>query len=92
MPRRKYKPRGVVYQKYDPPAFSRLEDSDGGFRRDEPVYASVGVEVGSYNCGAPNKNKYTGTLVKGIGTMHKSNAVPVIDEEQMRDLATMRRN
>lgn len=92
MPRRKYKPRGVVYQKYNPPAFSRLEDSDGGFRRDEPVYASVGVEVGSYNCGAPNKNKYTGTLVKGIGTMHKSNAVPVIDEEQMRDLATMRRN
>ena len=35
--------------------------------------------------------QYTGTLVKGIGTMHKSNAVPVIDEEQMKDLARMRR-
>jgi len=35
--------------------------------------------------------KYTGTLVKGIGTMHKSNAVPVIDEQQMKDLASMRR-
>lgn len=34
---------------------------------------------------------YTGTLVKGIGTMHKSNAVPVIDEQQMKDLASMRR-
>lgn len=35
--------------------------------------------------------RYTGTLVKGIGTMHKSNAIPIIDEEQMRDLARMRR-
>ena len=35
--------------------------------------------------------KYTGTLIKGIATMHKSNAVPVIDEEQMRDISKMRR-
>ena len=35
--------------------------------------------------------KYTGTLIKGIATMHKSNAVPVIDEEQMRDISRMRR-
>ena len=35
--------------------------------------------------------RYTGTLVKGIGTMHKSNAVPIIDEEQIKDLASMRR-
>lgn len=35
--------------------------------------------------------KYTGSLVKGIATMHKSNAVPVIDEEQMKDISRMRR-
>lgn len=35
--------------------------------------------------------KYTGTLVKGIATMHKSNLVPVIDEEQMKDISRMRR-
>ena len=35
--------------------------------------------------------RYTGTFVKGIGTMHKSNAIPIIDEEQMKDLASMRR-
>ena len=35
--------------------------------------------------------RYTGDLVKGIGTMHKSNAVPIIDQEQMKDLAKMRR-
>jgi hypothetical protein len=35
--------------------------------------------------------QYTGNLVKGIGTLHKSNAVPVIDEEYMKDIARMRR-
>lgn len=35
--------------------------------------------------------KYTGTLVRGIATMHKSNAVPVINEEQMKDISRMRR-
>jgi hypothetical protein len=35
--------------------------------------------------------RYTGTLVKGIGTMHKSNAVPIINEEEMKDIARMRR-
>lgn len=35
--------------------------------------------------------KYTGTLVKGISTMHKSNAVPIIDEKEAKDHASMRR-
>ena len=35
--------------------------------------------------------KYTGTFVKGIATMHKSNAVPVTSDEQAIDLARMRR-
>lgn len=35
--------------------------------------------------------KYTGTLVKGIATMHKSNAVPVISQEEAEDIAKMRR-
>lgn len=39
----------------------------------------------------PEKKEYTGTLVKGIATMHKSNAVPIIDEEQATDIAKMRR-
>lgn len=36
--------------------------------------------------------KYTGTLVKGIATMHKSNAVPVISQQEAEDIAKMRRN
>lgn len=34
---------------------------------------------------------YTGTYVKGIATMHKSNAVPVVDDQHMIDIAHMRR-
>ena len=34
---------------------------------------------------------YTGTKVKGIATMHKSNAVPVLSDEQAVDISRMRR-
>lgn len=34
---------------------------------------------------------YTGTLITGIATMHKSNAVPIINKEQAIDIANMRR-
>lgn len=34
---------------------------------------------------------YTGTLIKGIATMHKSNAVPVINDEQAKEISSMRR-
>jgi hypothetical protein len=30
-------------------------------------------------------------MVKGIGTMHKSNAVPIFSDEQAVDIAKMRR-
>jgi hypothetical protein len=36
--------------------------------------------------------QYTGTKVKGIGTMHKSNAVPIFSDEEAVAIATMRRN
>lgn len=34
---------------------------------------------------------YTGDKVKGIATMHKSNAVPVFSDEQAVDISKMRR-
>ena len=34
---------------------------------------------------------YTGTKVKGIATMHKSNAVPVFSDEEAIDISKMRR-
>jgi hypothetical protein len=35
--------------------------------------------------------QYTGTKILGIGTMHKSNAVPVFSDEEAVAIATMRR-
>jgi hypothetical protein len=35
---------------------------------------------------------YTGTKVLGIGTMHKSNAVPIFSDEEAKAISTMRRN
>jgi len=34
---------------------------------------------------------YTGTMVKGIATMHKSNAVPVFSDEEAVEISRMRR-
>jgi hypothetical protein len=34
---------------------------------------------------------YTGNLVKGIAVTHKSNLVPVINQEQMEEISKMRR-
>jgi len=49
------------------------------------------LQTSLHNTDRGESTKYTGTLVKGIATMHKSNAVPVISEEQAVEVATMRR-
>lgn len=36
-------------------------------------------------------NVYTGTEMKGIGTLHKSNAVPIFSNQEAIDQANMRR-
>jgi hypothetical protein len=58
-------------------------------RRSTPEYPSCPDTVGV--AARVESPRYTGTLVKGIGTMHKSNAIPIIDEQQMKDIARMRR-
>ena len=37
------------------------------------------------------EKRYTGTLIKGIAVMHKSNAVPILNKEQAVEVSTMRR-
>lgn len=61
-------------------------------REHREKYPSVGFDnVGPESCAKRESMKYTGTLVKGIATMHKSNAVPVIDRQQMEEISRMRR-
>lgn len=64
----------------------------------KPFTRDTGPRIPSLNGGADmspatkkDSPKYTGTLIKGIATMHKSNAVPVFSDEQAVDISKMRR-
>lgn len=50
---------------------------------------SLTTTGGSATLAAPKV--YTGTKVKGIATMHKSNAVPVFSDEEAIEISKMRR-
>lgn len=56
---------------------------------DEPKIPSLPFTGGP--CTKPEQKVYTGTKIKGIGTMHKSNAVPIFSDEEAIDIAKMRR-
>ena len=70
----------------------------------EPLSYSLGAPAGRGNTNhIPSLNSgagvatlaapkvYTGTKVKGIATMHKSNAVPVFSDEEAVEISKMRR-
>ena len=48
-------------------------------------------DTGWVTCAKVTDAVYTGTKIKGIGTMHKSNAVPVFSDEEAQDISKMRR-
>ena len=73
---------------------------DTSLRRDEPKIPSAmeeAIKNGTFNrgCSGGTKKetpKYTGDLIVGIATMHKSNAVPVMrGTKQAEEIARMRR-
>lgn len=95
-PKKKRKPKGVIAKKYNRNAAILGIEELPALRYSPRVGADVARSIQSLdtNLAYTEKResmKYTGTLVKGIATMHKSNAVPVINEEQMKDISRMRR-
>ena len=59
-------------------------------REPKTVYPSVSTSGGS--CTKPVHGKvYTGSAMIGIGTLHKSNAVPIFNVEDALEQAKMRR-
>ena len=63
---------------------------------EEKPYQRPEQKIASKNSGfvpvsEQTQKEYTGNLVTGIATMHKSNGVPVINQQQAEDLASMRR-
>ena len=60
--------------------------------RESPKYPSL-ITSGPGGGTKPVQGlRYTGTKMVGIGTLHKSNAVPVFSEQEATDMARMRRS
>lgn len=79
----KYKPkqRTTEFKEYKP---------ELGYRRETQHIPSAGMGVGVAT--KQESQKYTGDLIVGIATMHKSNAVPIMrGTTQAEDIAKMRR-
>jgi hypothetical protein len=60
------------------------------FVRETVRYPSL-FTTGPAVCAKKQDKVYTGDSIVGIGTMHKSNAVPIFNDNQAKELATMRR-
>ena len=58
--------------------------------RDPRRFPSLDTGRGSATKAAPKV--YTGDKMVGIGTMHKSNMVPIFSDQEAKDISTMRRN
>lgn len=73
---------------------SRAERRRKGVSASQPQYVRTGVQTSDNICASSGRREqsYTGTYIKGIGQMHKSNAVPITNKEQAIDIANMRRN
>jgi hypothetical protein len=69
----------------------------------EPLVYKLSIPAGRSTAHIPSRNtgdgiattkqipQYTGTKIIGIGTMHKSNAVPIFSDEEAQDISRMRR-
>lgn len=58
--------------------------------RDPKQYQRGDLTTGDGTLTKPAQPQYTGDQIIGIGTMHKSNSVPVTSAEQATDLSNMR--
>ena len=82
-----------LLKKYPPAKISSTKSNTSS--KSLPEYRST-KHIPSVDSGVGNATKappkvYTGTKVKGIATMHKSNAVPVFSDEEAVEISKMRR-
>ena len=99
---RKAREQDVAWQellkKYQPATKLKAKDQSlsSSYKLSIPVGRDTTSHIKSVDTGLgvatlkPSK-VYTGTKVKGIATMHKSNAVPVFSDEEAVDISKMRR-
>ena len=82
---KQYEPKKPIPKKSD--AFSYSLGTTA--RRETPKIPSLPFTGGP--CTKKESPRYTGDKIKGIGTMHKSNAVPIFSDEQAVEISRMRR-
>ena len=83
-------PRDYKTFKPNKPQHSWRAEQDRLHREKYPSMPITGADTGGGRKVEPMK--YTGDLIEGIATMHKSNAVPVMKgTNQAKDIARMRR-
>ena len=82
----RYKPKKVKDERKDLSSVYSLSAPPG---RDVPAIPSRVTPGGSTS--ARGDLKYTGDKIVGIGMMHKSNLVPIFNDDQAKDISSMRR-
>jgi hypothetical protein len=72
--------------------FTPLQPRDT-YQRETVDYPSLSNTIPVGACAPAERKQYTGDLIMGIATMHKSNAVPVMrGTKQAEEISQMRRN
>lgn len=86
----------ALMKKYEPKKPIAKKSSNWEYTLSVPAGRTTSHNIPSRSTGegiASSKPtmQYTGTKMLGIGTLHKSNAVPVFSDEEAIDMAKMRR-
>lgn len=82
----------AMLKKYDTKPVSRTAQplkAPKPYIRETAYHPSL--NSGHHDTSAKPVKVYTGTKMLGIGTMHKSNSVPIFSDEEAVAIATMRR-
>jgi hypothetical protein len=74
--------RGLKAKVYKPPVNPRVAEIKKFSSIDTGIKGAVNIK---------QPMQYTGDKIIGIGTMHKSNAVPIFNDEAAKDISKMRR-
>jgi hypothetical protein len=80
--RERERTRGLRASTYKPPTNPRLAEA-------RAIPSLPDQHVGAVT--VKQTPKYTGDKIVGIGTMHKSNAVPIFSDQEAKEISSMRR-
>lgn len=82
-------PTGKTRKKSPVKVITNSVIASGIVRRETPHYPSLNTGGGS--CAPAPTRVYTGDKIIGIAAMHKSNLVPVFNDEAAKEVSSMRR-